>query len=69
MNKFTAYHGDLRLSLRKIGNSQPSIVIDVDEGDGIDFSFKGHKIDKEHYQEWIDQLEIITERLKELKDE
>ena len=69
MPKFTAYHGDLRLTLRKTGNSEPSITIETDEGDGIDFSIKEHKIGKEHYEEWINQLQLIMEKLKELKND
>jgi len=69
MHKFTAYHGDLRLTLRKTGNSEPSITVETDEGDGIDFLIKGHKIGKENYEEWINQLQIVIEKLKKLKED
>jgi hypothetical protein len=69
MPKFTAYHGDLKLSLRKTGISIPSIIVDTDEGDGIDFSFFHKEISKECYEEWINQLESVINKLKELKNE
>ena len=68
MNKFTAYHADLRLTLRKVGNSKSSIVVDTDEGDGIEFYFKEDTISKKHYEEWINQLEIVLSKLKELNE-
>jgi hypothetical protein len=66
--KWTAYHGDLRLQLRKTGNSLPSITVEVDEGDGIDFFIHNDNISIKCREEWINQLEIIIQKLKELKD-
>lgn len=67
--KWTAYHGDLRLSLRKIGNSMPSISVEVDEGDGINFFIHNGNFSDKCRDEWIGQLEIIIEKLKGLKND
>lgn len=66
--KFMAYHGDINLSLRQIGDSEPSLVITTDEGDGIEFSYKKEKVSHKCIDEWILQLFIIISHLQGLKN-
>jgi hypothetical protein len=58
---------DLILELRIAGNSEESIRIDTDEGDGYTFFTNNNSQEPEnqHYEEWIGQLEHIIDILKE----
>ncbi len=62
-------HGDIKVEVRKLGNSEPSIKIYTDEGDGLEIFKKDVKITKECYDEWIVQLEVALIEIKGLKDE
>ena len=60
---------DLILDLRIAGNSESSLHIDVDEGDRYTITEKDSGTPaKEHYDEWIGQLEFIIKKLKKEKD-
>lgn len=58
---------DLVLQLRIAGNSEESITISTDEGDGYTLmtNNKSQVPEKQHYEEWIGQLEHIIEILKD----
>lgn len=58
---------DLILELRIAGNSEESITIDTDEGDGYTLVTNSNSQvpENQHYEEWIGQLEHVIDILKE----
>ena len=59
-----AESGDLVVHLRVVGQKEPSITVETDEGDGYDFIIKDKNIPRKSIKQWIEQLEYITHYLR-----
>jgi len=64
MKKIDLGLGDLKIELRKCGNSQDSIIINSDEGDGYSYLKTTETYNREDLDNWIAQLEHVVDYLK-----